>query len=101
MVGGHAVTHPGLFCASPTSQKNPFLWNKFADGKLLFCNTQLLQAVWANQDWRVREFWRVLAICHTVMVQEMNSECPLNPGVGWARISQMLSHQLPEPSHHD
>ncbi|KAG5209212.1 hypothetical protein MJG53_007531 [Ovis ammon polii x Ovis aries] len=51
-------------------QENPFLWNKFADGKLLFCNAQLLQAVWANQDWRVREFWRVLAICHTVMVQK-------------------------------
>ncbi|XP_060272469.1 phospholipid-transporting ATPase IK isoform X20 [Ovis aries] len=51
-------------------KENPFLWNKFADGKLLFCNAQLLQAVWANQDWRVREFWRVLAICHTVMVQK-------------------------------
>ncbi|KAB0357180.1 hypothetical protein FD754_001336 [Muntiacus muntjak] len=71
----------GLACASPPPpQENPFLWNKFADGKLLFCNTQLLQAVRANQDWRVREFWRVLAICHTVMVQEMNSECPPNPG---------------------
>ncbi|XP_065774594.1 phospholipid-transporting ATPase IK isoform X4 [Muntiacus reevesi] len=55
-------------------KENPFLWNKFADGKLLFCNTQLLQAVRANQDWRVREFWRVLAICHTVMVQEMNNQ---------------------------
>ena len=41
-------------------QENPFLWNEFADGKLLFCNAQLLQAVRANQDWRVREFWRVV-----------------------------------------
>ncbi|XP_040096073.1 phospholipid-transporting ATPase IK isoform X2 [Oryx dammah] len=55
-------------------KENPFLWNKFADGKLLFCNAQLLQAVWANQDWRVREFWHVLAICHTVMVQEKNNQ---------------------------
>uniref|UniRef100_A0A8C6DZ35 Phospholipid-transporting ATPase n=1 Tax=Moschus moschiferus TaxID=68415 RepID=A0A8C6DZ35_MOSMO len=60
-----------------SGKENPFLWNKFADGKLLFRNTQLLQAVRANQDWRVREFWRVLAICHTVMVQENNSECQL------------------------
>ncbi|XP_025148507.2 LOW QUALITY PROTEIN: phospholipid-transporting ATPase IK [Bubalus bubalis] len=55
-------------------KENPFLWNEFADGKLLFCNAQLLQAVRANQDWRVREFWRVLAICHTVMVQEKNNQ---------------------------
>uniref|UniRef100_A0A4W2EWK7 Phospholipid-transporting ATPase n=1 Tax=Bos indicus x Bos taurus TaxID=30522 RepID=A0A4W2EWK7_BOBOX len=55
-------------------KENPFLWNEFADGKLLFCNAQLLQAVRANQDWRVREFWRVLAVCHTVMVQEKNNQ---------------------------
>ena len=29
-----------------------------------------------NKDKMVREFWRLLAICHTVMVQERNSECP-------------------------
>uniref|UniRef100_A0A4W2FCZ6 Phospholipid-transporting ATPase n=1 Tax=Bos indicus x Bos taurus TaxID=30522 RepID=A0A4W2FCZ6_BOBOX len=55
-------------------KENTFLWNEFADGKLLFCNAQLLQAVQANQDWRVREFWRVLAVCHTVMVQEKNNQ---------------------------
>ncbi|XP_070321438.1 phospholipid-transporting ATPase IK isoform X2 [Odocoileus virginianus] len=64
----------GVVYEETPGKENPFLWNKFADGKLLFCNTQLLQAVRANQDWRVREFWRVLAICHTVMVQEMNNQ---------------------------
>lgn len=28
----------------------------------------------ANQDRRVRKCWHMLAICHTVMVQEKNSE---------------------------
>ncbi|XP_057564031.1 phospholipid-transporting ATPase IK isoform X2 [Hippopotamus amphibius kiboko] len=46
-------------------KEDPYLWNKFADGKLHFRNAELLQAVRANQDQRVREFWRVLAICHT------------------------------------
>ncbi|XP_059775166.1 phospholipid-transporting ATPase IK [Balaenoptera ricei] len=57
-------------------KEDPYLWNKFADGKLHFRNAELLQAVRANQDRRVREFWRVLAICHTVMVREKNSERP-------------------------
>eukprot|EP00069_Balaena_mysticetus_P002088 bmy_15771T0 len=60
-------------------QEDPYLWNKFADGKLRFRNAELLQAVRANQDRRVREFWRVLAICHTVMLQEKNSSQPPPP----------------------
>ncbi|XP_054549002.1 phospholipid-transporting ATPase IK isoform X1 [Talpa occidentalis] len=49
---------------------NPYLWNKFADGKLLFYNAELLHAVQSKKDKMVQEFWRLLAICHTVMVQE-------------------------------
>ncbi|XP_020009009.2 phospholipid-transporting ATPase IK-like [Castor canadensis] len=55
-------------------QENPYRWNKFADGKLLFYNKQLLHIVRHRQDKVVQEFWRVLAICHTVMVQEKDSE---------------------------
>ncbi|VCW78915.1 unnamed protein product, partial [Gulo gulo] len=50
--------------------ENPYLWNEFADGKLLYQNAELLCAVRANKDKTVREFWRLLAVCHTVMVQE-------------------------------
>ncbi|XP_037680228.1 LOW QUALITY PROTEIN: phospholipid-transporting ATPase IK [Choloepus didactylus] len=49
---------------------NPYVWNEFADGKLLFHNAELLRAVRADEAVAVREFWRVLALCHTVMVQE-------------------------------
>ncbi|XP_055409476.1 LOW QUALITY PROTEIN: phospholipid-transporting ATPase IK [Bubalus kerabau] len=72
--GGGKGSDPPRAGVPHLPQENPFLWNEFADGKLLFCNAQLLQAVRANQDWRVREFWRVLAICHTVMVQEKNNQ---------------------------
>lgn len=57
-------------------QEDPHLWNKFADRKLSFFNAELLRIVWSKQDETVQEFWRLLAICHTVMVQEADSECP-------------------------
>uniref|UniRef100_G1LEX7 Phospholipid-transporting ATPase n=1 Tax=Ailuropoda melanoleuca TaxID=9646 RepID=G1LEX7_AILME len=56
------------------SQENPYLWNNFADGKLLYRNSRLLCAVRHNEDKVVREFWRLLAICHTVMVQEKDNQ---------------------------
>ncbi|XP_021100654.1 phospholipid-transporting ATPase IK isoform X3 [Heterocephalus glaber] len=55
-------------------KENPYLWNEFADGKLSFFNAELLRAVQSKQDEAVREFWRVLAICHTVMVQEKDNQ---------------------------
>ncbi|XP_048208111.1 phospholipid-transporting ATPase IK-like [Perognathus longimembris pacificus] len=56
------------------SQDSPFLWNEFADGKLLFYDKKLLHMVRHKQDRVVQEFWRLLAICHTVMVQEENNQ---------------------------
>ncbi|XP_023393872.1 phospholipid-transporting ATPase IK [Pteropus vampyrus] len=57
-------------------QENPYIWNKFADGKLLFRNLKLMGAVLDRKDRMVQEFWRLLAICHTVMAQEKDSERP-------------------------
>ena len=56
-------------------KENPYLWNEFADGKLLFQNMRLLSVVRENKDRAVQEFWRLLAVCHTVMVEEKDSEC--------------------------
>ncbi|XP_045399609.1 phospholipid-transporting ATPase IK [Lemur catta] len=58
---------------SRTSKENPYLWNQFADGKLRFHNKKLLDIVRAKRDKVVQEFWRVLAICHTVMVQRKDN----------------------------
>ena len=95
MVGARTGTHPGLACPPTAPQEDPYLWNKFADGKLHFRNAELLQAVRANQDRRVREFWRVLAICHTVMVQEKNSEPA--PGLPPPWPPETLSRPTPGP----
>lgn len=56
------------------SQRNPYAWNPFADGKLQFYNKELESLVQGQRDRAVQEFWRLLAICHTVMVQEKDSE---------------------------
>ncbi|XP_045058203.2 phospholipid-transporting ATPase IK isoform X2 [Desmodus rotundus] len=55
-------------------KESPYLWNKFADGKLLFQNARLLGAVHSNEDRTVQEFWRLLAICHTVMAQKKDNQ---------------------------
>ncbi|KAM5237873.1 phospholipid-transporting ATPase IK [Ctenodactylus gundi] len=53
---------------------NPYLWNEFADGKFSFYNAKLLRLVRQQQDSVVQEFCRVLAICHTVMIQEKDDQ---------------------------
>ncbi|XP_066108790.1 phospholipid-transporting ATPase IK [Saccopteryx bilineata] len=58
------------------TKESPYLWNKFADRKLLFRNARLLNVVRSNKDRMVQEFWRLLAICHTVMVEEKGGERP-------------------------
>ncbi|XP_038310915.1 phospholipid-transporting ATPase IK isoform X5 [Canis lupus familiaris] len=56
------------------AKEDPYLWNEFADGKLLYRNSRLLRTVRAGEDRLVREFWRLLAICHTVMAQERDNQ---------------------------
>ncbi|XP_069863695.1 phospholipid-transporting ATPase IK-like isoform X3 [Dipodomys merriami] len=58
----------------PPLQENPYMWNEFADGKFLFYDKKLLHVVRHKKDRVVQEFWRLLAICHTVMVQEENDK---------------------------
>ncbi|CAH6779279.1 Atp8b3 [Phodopus roborovskii] len=55
-------------------KRNPYAWNQFADGKLQFYNKELESLVQGQQDTVVKEFWRLLAICHTVMVQEKDNQ---------------------------
>ncbi|KAM8925890.1 phospholipid-transporting ATPase IK isoform 2-T2 [Lycaon pictus] len=55
------------------AKEDPYLWNEFADRKLLYRNSRLLRTVRAGEDRLVREFWRLLAICHTVMAQERDN----------------------------
>ncbi|XP_004595981.2 phospholipid-transporting ATPase IK [Ochotona princeps] len=61
--------HPGVLGA-----ENPYQWNQFAYGKFPFYNKELLGLVRTNKNQTVREFWRLLALCHTVMVHEKGSQ---------------------------
>ncbi|KAK2086902.1 Phospholipid-transporting ATPase IK [Saguinus oedipus] len=90
---------------SPPPQENPYLWNEFADGKLLFHNAALLRLVRSDQDEAVREFWRLLAICHTVTVRDSCGErppaparLPASPSLQWLRPWAPCPQRHPSPS---
>ncbi|XP_043846327.1 phospholipid-transporting ATPase IK [Dromiciops gliroides] len=65
---------------APSSQRSTrpgrvsLSWNKYADGKLMFCDPTLVVAVQQDEDEVAREFWRLLALCHTVMVEEKEGQ---------------------------
>lgn len=70
LVADHLIQLPAVL------QQNPYAWNLFADGKFQFYNKDLEYTVQGQLDKVVQEFWRLLAICHTVMVQEKDSKWP-------------------------
>uniref|UniRef100_A0A8C8RVK1 Phospholipid-transporting ATPase n=1 Tax=Pelusios castaneus TaxID=367368 RepID=A0A8C8RVK1_9SAUR len=49
-------------------------WNPYVDRKAEFHNPALLEAILRNDDPVTREFLRLLALCHTVMVEEKESQ---------------------------
>ncbi|XP_041060874.1 phospholipid-transporting ATPase IC-like isoform X2 [Carcharodon carcharias] len=51
-----------------------FRWNTFADGKLKFYDCLLLELIRSGDDPEVHEFFKLLAVCHTVMVEEKNGQ---------------------------
>eukprot|EP00079_Xenopus_tropicalis_P032657 XP_017946428.1 PREDICTED: phospholipid-transporting ATPase IK [Xenopus tropicalis] len=51
-----------------------FSWNKYADKNFQFYDQSLLDMVCENKDGVYREFFRVLALCHTVMVERNGGE---------------------------
>lgn len=65
----------GLFCFFFTAfvlqktEKVDFCWNKLADPKFAFYDHSLLEAV-KDGNAEVQDFFRLLALCHTVMPEE-------------------------------
>ncbi|XP_027623930.1 phospholipid-transporting ATPase IC isoform X3 [Tupaia chinensis] len=45
-----------------------FSWNEFADGKLAFYDHYLIEQIQSGKEPEVRQFFFLLAVCHTVMV---------------------------------
>uniref|UniRef100_UPI00398F553A phospholipid-transporting ATPase IC-like n=1 Tax=Pristiophorus japonicus TaxID=55135 RepID=UPI00398F553A len=51
-----------------------FSWNTFADGKLKFYDWSLLERIRSGDDPGAHEFFKLLAVCHTVMAEEKNGQ---------------------------
>ncbi|NXT00196.1 AT8B3 ATPase, partial [Jacana jacana] len=61
---GHENTQPSV----------RLTWSHHRKNKLDFCDTTLLEAAWQDKDPVLREFLRLLALCHTVMVEEKGDQ---------------------------
>ncbi|KAK2509734.1 hypothetical protein MC885_020764, partial [Smutsia gigantea] len=51
-----------------------FSWNAFADGKLAFYDHYLIEQIQSGKELEVRQFFFLLAVCHTVMVDRIDGQ---------------------------
>ncbi|XP_025786909.1 phospholipid-transporting ATPase IC [Puma concolor] len=51
-----------------------FSWNTFADGKLAFYDHYLIEQIQSGKESEVRQFFFLLAVCHTVMVDRIDGQ---------------------------
>ncbi|XP_041086451.1 phospholipid-transporting ATPase IC-like isoform X2 [Polyodon spathula] len=57
-----------------SSQPVDLCWNRYADGKLQLHDELLLERLRSQEDQDLREFFRALSVCHTVMVEEKDGD---------------------------
>ncbi|XP_042687159.1 phospholipid-transporting ATPase IC isoform X4 [Centrocercus urophasianus] len=60
--------------ASHREQQVDFSWNVYADGKFLFYDHYLIEQIKSRKEPEIQEFFLLLAICHTVMVDVSNGQ---------------------------
>ncbi|XP_052526013.1 phospholipid-transporting ATPase IC isoform X3 [Tympanuchus pallidicinctus] len=60
--------------ASHREQQVDFSWNMYADGKFLFYDHYLIEQIKSRKEPEIQEFFLLLAICHTVMVDVSNGQ---------------------------
>ncbi|XP_010633752.1 phospholipid-transporting ATPase IC [Fukomys damarensis] len=51
-----------------------FSWNTFADGKLVFYDHYLIEQIQSGKEPEIRQFFFLLAVCHTVMVDRTDGQ---------------------------
>ncbi|XP_044790512.1 phospholipid-transporting ATPase IC isoform X2 [Bubalus bubalis] len=51
-----------------------FSWNAFADGKLAFYDHYLIEQIQSGKEPEVQQFFFLLAVCHTVMVDRLDGQ---------------------------
>uniref|UniRef100_A0A673FSE1 Phospholipid-transporting ATPase n=1 Tax=Sinocyclocheilus rhinocerous TaxID=307959 RepID=A0A673FSE1_9TELE len=53
---------------------NPKIWNKYADKKFQFEDHFLVSCIRSKKDPQILEFFKLLSLCHTVMVEQKGDE---------------------------
>ncbi|XP_068418688.1 phospholipid-transporting ATPase IC [Eschrichtius robustus] len=51
-----------------------FSWNMYSDGKLVFYDHYLIEQIQSGKEPEVRQFFFLLAVCHTVMVDRLDGQ---------------------------
>ncbi|XP_022440111.1 phospholipid-transporting ATPase IC isoform X1 [Monodon monoceros] len=51
-----------------------FSWNTYSDGKLVFYDHYLIEQIQSGKEPEVRQFFFLLAVCHTVMVDRLDGQ---------------------------
>ncbi|KAM8939291.1 phospholipid-transporting ATPase IC-like [Pelodytes ibericus] len=64
----------GTTCETEKDQQVNFDWNKYADTTFRFYDQSLIDEVRMEKDPLVCEFFRMIALCHTVMVEGKDEE---------------------------
>ncbi|NXQ79748.1 AT8B3 ATPase, partial [Nyctibius grandis] len=65
---------PGTGPANKQPSGSGLTWNHHGEKKLDFCDATLVEAARRDRDPVLREFLRLLALCHTVMVEEKGAQ---------------------------
>ncbi|XP_036385778.1 phospholipid-transporting ATPase IC [Megalops cyprinoides] len=75
-IAGHTYGNPTSADGVPLERGQPvsFKWNKYADEKFQFVDHSLVSCIRSKKDPEVLEFFKLLSLCHTVMVEQKEDD---------------------------
>ncbi|KAF3702330.1 Phospholipid-transporting ATPase IC [Channa argus] len=75
-IGGHSYGNPTTAEGMSVDRARPvdWSWNNFADKKFEFIDHSLVACIRSREDKDVTEFFKLLSLCHTVMVEHKDGD---------------------------
>ncbi|XP_042182366.1 phospholipid-transporting ATPase IC-like [Oncorhynchus tshawytscha] len=75
-IAGHTFGDPANVAGVPLDRGKPvdFTWNKYADRKFEYLDHSLVACIRSKKDKDTLEFFKLLSLCHTVMVEQKEDE---------------------------
>ncbi|XP_031681931.1 phospholipid-transporting ATPase IC [Oncorhynchus kisutch] len=75
-IAGHTFGDPANVAGVPLDRGKPvdFTWNKYADRKFEYLDHSLVVCIRSKKDKDTLEFFKLLSLCHTVMVEQKEDE---------------------------